>query len=432
MTSGNLSEEPIAYQDEQAAQHLGEMADAFLLHDRPIHMRTDDSVARIALDNVHLLRRSRGYAPDAILLPYSVRPTLAAGPQLKNTFTLGRDRYAFISHHIGDMENFETLQSFESGIRHFEKLFKVTPEVIACDMHPDYLATRYAQERACAENLPLVQVQHHHAHLAACLADNGWPPDERQAIGLILDGTGLGTDETIWGGEILVGNAAAYSRRFHLENMPLPGGDAAIRHPCRTSLAYLWKCGLDLSADLPPAAALPADELNTLLHQLERKINTVPTSSMGRLFDAVSSLMGICHHASYEGQAAVDLENAADPQENGYYEFPIEKDVLLIKPALAAIIADLRKDVPKAVISARFHNGIIRMILNVCRQIRAESGLSDVALSGGVWQNMFLFTHALPALKDAGFNALIHRQVPANDGGISLGQLAVCAAQLTV
>ncbi|MCE5208874.1 MAG: carbamoyltransferase HypF [Chloroflexi bacterium] len=430
MTSGNLSEEPIAYEDEQAAQHLGEMADAFLIHNRPIHMRTDDSVARIALGNVYMIRRARGYAPDAIMLSSKVRPMLAAGSELKNTFTLARDNYAFMSHHIGDLENFETLQSFESGIRHYERLFKVVPEIIACDMHPNYLATRYAVQRAESENLPLIQVQHHHAHLASCLADNGWQPGDRQAIGIILDGTGMGTDGTIWGGEVLIGNYAGYTRRFHLEQMPLPGGDAAIRHPVRTCLAYLWKFGIEPAKELAPVSTMRASDLSILTQQLVNNINTIPTSSMGRLFDAVSSLIGVCQHASYEGQAAIDLENAIDPQENGFYAFPLVKDIVCLKPLFSEIIQELQMGVQKEKIAARFHNGIIRVLLAACQLIRSETGITDIALSGGVWQNMYLLTHAVQTLSGAGFNVMVHHQVPTNDGGISLGQLAVCEAQL--
>ena len=430
MTSGNLSEEPIAYEDEQAAQHLVERADAFLIHNRPIHMRTDDSVARIALGNVYMIRRARGYTPDAIMLPSKVRPMLAAGSELKNTFTLARDNYAFMSHHIGDLENFETLQSFESGIRHYERLFKVVPEIIACDMHPNYLATRYAIQRAESENLPIIQVQHHHAHLASCLADNGWQPDDRQAIGIILDGTGMGTDGTIWGGEVLIGNYAGYTRRFHLEQMPLPGGDAAIRHPVRTCLAYLWKFGIEPVKELEPVSAMRVSDLSILTQQLVNNINTIPTSSMGRLFDAVSSLIGVCQHASYEGQAAIDLENAIAPQENGFYEFPLVKDIVCLKPLFTEIIHELQMGVQKEKIAARFHNGIIMVLLAACQLIRSETGITDIALSGGVWQNMYLLTHAVQVLSGAGFNVMVHHQVPANDGGISLGQLAVCEVQL--
>ncbi|MEM5776378.1 MAG: hypothetical protein AAGU05_15350, partial [Anaerolineaceae bacterium] len=372
-------------QDEQAYDHLEAIADGFLIHDRPIHMRTDDSVVRAAFGREYIARRSRGYAPDAIPLPFDVQPVLAAGPELKNTFTLARDRYAFMSHHIGDMENFETLQSFESGIGHFERLFKVTPRVIACDLHPNYLASRYAEQRACEENLPLVKVQHHHAHLAACLADNSWPIDGPGVIGVILDGTGLGADGSIWGGEVLIGGYQGYQRRLHLQNMPLPGGDAAIRHPARTSLAYLWKAGLDVSANLPPVLSLPPAERQILLHQLEQNINTMPTSSVGRLFDAVSSLIGVCHNAGYEGQAAIELENIADAAETGCYDFPTQENEILLAPVLRAVVEDVKNNLPAGVISARFHNGITEMILRVCDQIRQESDINTVALSGGVW-----------------------------------------------
>ncbi|HEX2980854.1 MAG TPA: carbamoyltransferase HypF, partial [Anaerolineaceae bacterium] len=280
MTSGNLSEEPIAYEDVDARERLSELADAFLLHDRPIHTRVDDSVYRVFQGQTVPVRRARGYAPDPIQLADAVPPILGAGAELKNTFCLTRERYAFPSHHIGDLENFETLRSYEEGIRYFERLFRIQPEILACDLHPDYLATRYARERAAAEGLPLVEVQHHHAHLVACLAENRWTSPE-PVIGLCFDGTGLGTDGTIWGGEILVGNAVGYQRRFHLASSPLPGGDQAVRKPARTALAALWQAGLPWDGDLAPVAAVPPQERSILLRQLEKKINAPLTSSMG-------------------------------------------------------------------------------------------------------------------------------------------------------
>jgi hydrogenase maturation protein HypF len=424
MTSGNLSEEPIAYQDADARQRLAPLADAFLLHDRPIHMRVDDSVTRSLAGKPVFLRRSRGFAPDPLRLPFAFRPILAAGAELKNTFCLTRQEYAFVSHHIGDLENFETLQSFEEGIRHFEKLFRITPESIACDLHPDYLSTRYAQQRAAREGLPLVEVQHHHAHLAACLADNCWPGVE-PAIGLIFDGTGLGTDGTIWGGEILIGGYTLFERRFHLKPLPLPGGDQAVRKPGRMALAALWQTGIDWEPELPPVRGLCEEERTILRSQLEKHINTPLTSSMGRLFDAVAAIVGVRQKVNYEGQAAMELEALADPAETGWYEFNIGKKEIDPQPVLSAVIADWMAGVPVGRISAKFHNSLVRLAGLVCEQIRAETGIRTVALAGGVWQNRYLTEHTLPVLRAQQFDVLTHQQLPANDGSISLGQAVV-------
>jgi hydrogenase maturation protein HypF len=274
MTSGNLSEEPIAYQDQDARLRLNSLADTFLMHNRPIYMRVDDSVSRIVNQKPYPIRRSRGYAPDTIQLSKAVPPILAAGAELKNTFCLSRERYAFISHHIGDLENFETLQSFEGGITHYERLFRIKPEIVACDLHPDYLATHYARQRAQTENLPLFMVQHHHAHLAACLADNRWDSD-KPVIGLCFDGTGMGTDQAIWGSEVLLGGYKGYQRFYHLAYVPLPGGDLAIRKPARMALSHLWQASIDWEPDLPPAIELCFDERTALRTQLEHCLTAV-------------------------------------------------------------------------------------------------------------------------------------------------------------
>ncbi|RPJ49076.1 MAG: carbamoyltransferase HypF, partial [Chloroflexi bacterium] len=428
MTSGNVSEEPIAYRDEEAHQRLDEMADAFLLHDRLIHMRVDDSVARVARGQMYPVRRARGYAPDPLLLPETVPPMLATGAELKNTFGLARDRYAFLSHHIGDMENFETLRSFEEGIVHFERLFRVKPEKIACDLHPNYLATRYAQQRARQEELPLVMVQHHHAHLAACLADNGWTGEE-PVIGLSFDGTGYGTDGAIWGGEVLVGGFREYNRRYHLAYVPLPGGDLAVRKPARMALAHLWNAGIEWEPDLPPTGeqGLCAEERGVLKAQLERRINAPLTSSMGRLFDAASALVGLRQKATYEGQAAIELEAAAHaaPEESGFYPFEVRGEIIDPKPLWLALLSDWRSGTVLPILAARFHNSIIRLAVELCQSIRAESGSTTVTLSGGVWQNLFLLQRSVLALEQAGFRVLVHRQVPTNDGCIALGQILV-------
>jgi len=429
MTSGNVSDEPIAFEDQQAFSRLGQIADGFLIHNREIHMRLDDSVSRIINEKPYLIRRSRGYAPDPIRTSYQLPQILATGAELKNTFCLSRDHYAFISHHIGDMENYETLKSFEEAIMHYKKLFRVEPEFIASDMHPDYLASRFAQQFSERENIPNIKVQHHHAHLAACLADNCWEKDE-PVIGLCYDGTGYGTDGAIWGGEILVGNYAQYQRKYHLKYVPLPGGDISIRIPARMALAYLWQYQLDWDLFLPSVAALCMEDKTVLEIQLSKKINTPYTSSMGRLFDAIASLIGIKHKVNYEGQAAIEMEALVDPYENGYYSLAIEKDIIDPKPMFEAIISDLHNKVSKNTLAAKFHNSIVQNSVEICKNIRDEMNINTVALSGGVWQNRILLISTIKKLKNERFDVMIHKNVPANDGGISLGQILVTSFYL--
>jgi hydrogenase maturation protein HypF len=424
MTSGNLSEEPVAYLDDEGQERLAPLADAFLLHDRPIHMRTDDSVARVVEGRTCLLRRARGYAPNSIRLPGRIPSVLAAGAELKNTFCLTRDEYAFLSHHIGDMENYETLRSFDEGIQHFQRLFRIQPQRLACDLHPDYLSTRSAEALAAAQGLPLVRVQHHHAHLAACLADNGWATDE-PVMGLIFDGTGLGTDGAIWGGEVLVGGYAQYTRAFHLAYAPLPGGDISVRKPSRMALAHLWQAGLDWEPDLLPVQALCFEERTVLRGQLERRLNSPETSSIGRLFDAASALIGVRQLATYEAQAAIEMEALADPQERGLYPFDLRGNVFDPLPLWLGLLRDWRSGTSQAVLAARFHNSLAQLCLDVCRAVRQSHGCRTVALSGGVWQNTRLLTSALRLLAEDGFQVLWPRQAPANDGGISLGQAVI-------
>ncbi len=427
MTSGNLSEEPIAYVDGEAQERLSPMADAFLLHDRPIHMRVDDSVFALADGQSYPIRRARGYAPDPIRLSGpALPPIFAAGAELKNTFCLTQDRYAFLSHHIGDLENYETLRSYEDGVAHYERLFRVQPQTLVCDLHPDYLSTRYAQQRAAESGLPLLQVQHHHAHLAACLADNDWL-DPDPVIGLSFDGTGLGPDGAIWGGEFLLGHYASFQRLYHLAYTPLPGGDQAVRKPARMALAHLWQAGLDWEPDLPPVQALCYEERTLIRIQLEKSINAPLTSSAGRLFDAAAALIGVRAEATYEGQAAIELEALADPQEARCYEFDLRGTQIDPAPLWQALLADWRAGTAAPIISARFHNSLAALSVQVCQAVRQQSGARTVALSGGVWQNRTLLTKTLSGLRSAGFTVLIHRRVPANDGGIALGQALIAA-----
>jgi hydrogenase maturation protein HypF len=469
MTSGNLSEEPICTDNEEARQRLDSLADVFLLHNRDIHVRCDDSVVRMfpALPPtadapsplkgpaavIYPLRRSRGYAPDPLRLPVESPPLLATGAELKNTYALARQRYAFLSHHIGDLENYETLQAFETGIAHYERLFRIQPQAIAYDLHPNYLATRAALDRAQRENLPSIGVQHHHAHIAACMAEHGLIGDH-PVIGVAFDGTGYGEDGAIWGGEFLVADYRSYQRAAHLAYVPLPGGDAAARQPWRMALAWLHAAGIQWEDDLPPVAhavsmpfsgdlptqPLPGGRagwaLDALHSQLRSGLNAPLTSSMGRLFDAAAALVGVRAVVNYEAQAAIEFEALADGRETVYYplEFPIEfgarPGIVDPTPLLHAIVADLRAGLGVPQISARFHGGIAHMIVSVCLQLRDQFDIHEVALSGGVWQNMFLLALTIGFLRENGFTVYIHRQVPANDGGLALGQLMVAIARL--
>ncbi len=423
MTSGNYSEEPIVTDNDEALMRLASLADAFLLHNREIHARCDDSVTRIFAGAELPIRRSRGYAPYPIHLPFPVRPVLAVGAELKNTFCLARQQYAFLSQHIGDMENYETLRFFEQMVEQLARTFRVEPEAVVHDLHPGYLSTRYAREQAERRGLPLIPVQHHHAHIAACMAENGLS-GEQPVIGVAFDGTGYGSDGAIWGGEFLIADYASFRRAAHLRYMPLPGGDAAIRKPYRVALAYLWAAGMPWNAPLPPVAAATPTERAVLGRQLQQGLQTVPTSSMGRLFDAVASIAGVRQMVNYEAQAAIELEMLADRGVEDAYAFGIGEEIDPA-PVLRAVVADVRAGVPAPVIAARFHNGVARMVREVCLRLRAETGLSAVALSGGVFQNILLLEKTVPLLQEAGFTVYLHRRVPPNDAGIALGQAVV-------
>jgi hydrogenase maturation protein HypF len=429
MTSGNLSEEPIASSNEDARQRLGPLADAFLLNDRDIHIRCDDSVVRLVLDQVYPVRRSRGFAPQPIHLNWQAPPLLAAGAELKNTFCLTRGRYAFLSHHIGDLENYETLQAFESGIAHFERLFRIRPEAVAYDLHPDYLATRYALQRAASEGLPAIGVQHHHAHVAAAMCEHGLS-GEQPVIGVAFDGTGYGDDGAIWGGEILVADYGGYQRPLHLAYSRMPGGEAAVRNIWRLALAVLDQAGLPWDEGLPPVQATTESERRIVRQQLDLGLNSPQTSSIGRLFDAVAALSGLRQSVNYEAQAAIELEASVDPDESGAYPFGMEGMVLDPSPMIHALVDDVRGQLPPGRMAARFHNGLADLVLQACRQIRSTYGLRVVALSGGVWQNLVLLERTLAGLRRADFEVLLHRQVPTNDGGLALGQAAIARQRL--
>ncbi|WP_051795988.1 carbamoyltransferase HypF [Streptomyces sp. NRRL S-87] len=445
MTSANLTGEPIVTDDAEALERLAGIADAWLTHDRPIHVPCDDSVVRICDGAPLLVRRSRGHAPLPLTLPVPVPAALAVGGDLKNAFCLGRDRQAWLSAHIGDMDSLATQAAHERAERQLESITGVTPRLLAADLHPGYRSTRLAERHAAGR--PLVHVQHHHAHVAAALAEHGHD-GAAPVIGIAFDGTGYGDDGAVWGGEVLLADYRGYRRFAHLAYVPLPGGDAAVRRPYRMALAHLWAAGLDWAPDLPCAAACPPDELAVLKRQLERDLNCAPTSSMGRLFDAVSSLAGICHLAGYEAQAAVELEAAAlaaadaddgpgyrfalrHPAPRGRRDAPAAEDPLTADPAplLTAVVADLRRGTAAPVIAARFHRAVAGLVLELGEAARDRHGLETVALTGGVFCNTVLSTACARLLRGAGFTVLRHRQVPPNDGGLALGQLMVAAAR---
>jgi len=434
MTSGNLSEEPIAKDNDEALRRLQGIADYFLVHDRDIYSRYDDSVFLVERGLPRAVRRARGYAPFPIHLPFRSQQVLACGAEQKNTFCLAKDGYAFLSQHIGDLENEQTLEHFETTIDLYKKLFRVEPEVVAYDMHPEYLATKYALELETkhGERLTFVPVQHHHAHIVSCLVENG---SLDRVIGVALDGTGYGPDGNIWGGEFLVADARSYERRGHIEYVPMPGGASAILKPYRMALGYLLTLLPEESSweKLPLFSRASAGEIAIIRRQIERRINAPLTSSCGRLFDAVAAIAGVRGEIDYDAQAAIELEMLAPEDvtlasDSGYpYSIDVEgpEKVIRVGQLLAAIVRDVEAGVATHLISARFHVTVASIIAEMCRLISEGTGLKTVALSGGVFQNRLLFRLALDALERDGFKVLTHRLVPTNDGGVSLGQAAI-------
>jgi len=411
LTSGNVSDEPIAYTDDDALERLAPIADGFLVHDRPIQTRTDDSVVRVVDERPLVLRRSRGYVPDSIGLPVTAaRHVLACGAELKSTFCVAKGARAWVGHHIGDLQNYETLRSFVAGVAHFEALFAVKPEVVAHDLHPEYLSTKVALER---NGVDLVGVQHHHAHLAACLAEHG---ETGQALGAIYDGTGYGTDGTVWGGELLRGDLCGFERVGSLFAVRMPGGEAAIRQPWRMACAWTQAAGVEAPAAL---AARPGwDEVSALART---GVASPLTSSVGRLFDAVAALCGLRSEITYEGQAAIELEAACDAAERGAYAFGPALDA---RPTVAAVVDDIARGTDAGVIAARFHNALAAATARAL----LERGPDTVVLSGGVFANRRLLSRTRALLVEAGVRVLVPERLPPGDGGISYGQAAVAAA----
>jgi hydrogenase maturation protein HypF len=437
MTSGNRSDEPIACENDEAVWRLNGIADFFLVHDRPIHVRCDDSVTRIVLGREMPIRRSRGYAPRPIGLtnPCAV-PTLAVGGQLKGTFALGRERHAFVGHHLGDLDHYEAFKAFERDVALYEGLFDVQPLRIVHDLHPDYASTTYAVRRSRAKGMSLVPVQHHHAHMASCMAEHGLT---QPVIGVSFDGTGYGTDGAVWGGEFLIGDCADFRRAAHLRYVRLPGGDAAVREPWRMALAY----AIDAQcADETIGRYISEVERRAVGQMIARGFNSPLTSGAGRLFDAVASLAGVRDRCSYEGQAAVELEQlAAGSSFDECYPFQIARDessktqenvhslIVDLRTMIRLVIEQVRGGANAAIIARRFHATVVQMIVEVCRRLRSDGGPGEVVLSGGVFMNVLLTSETASRLTSEGFAVFCHTLVPPNDGGLSLGQLAIVAAR---
>jgi hydrogenase maturation protein HypF len=432
MTSGNLSGEPIVIDDEEAYVRLGSLADAWLTHDRPIHVPCDDSVVRLVDGDVLPVRRSRGFAPLPIALPVPVRAALAVGGDLKNTFAVGEGGYAWLSAHVGDMDDLATLRAFESAATHLSAVTRVQPEVVVADRHPAYRSSAWARRRA--EGRPVPTVQHHHAHIASAMAENGHDGRE-PVIGFAFDGTGYGDDGAVWGGEVLLATYDGYQRAAHLRYVWLPGGDAGVRNPCRMALSHLYAAGRSWDLDLPPVRTCSAQERAVLSRQVTSGLGSVRTSSMGRLFDAVSSLADVCHRVAYEAEAAMVFESLAseaiDECGEGYHFGDVSSNggPSLVDPApvILAVASDVLAGVDREVIAARFHRAVAAMVVDVAIRLRTERDLSTVALSGGVFLNALLTELCSKQLHYNGFSVLRHRLVPPSDAGLALGQLIVAA-----
>jgi hydrogenase maturation protein HypF len=424
MTSSNFSEEPIATDNKEALQRLSPLADAFLLHNRDIHIRADDSVVKVDQGRTMYLRRSRGYAPYPVHLPFEAKPTLAVGSDFKNTFCLTRDHYAFLSHHIGDMGNVETHASLKQGVRHLLHIFRVEPELIAHDLHPDYFTTEYA----CDSDVQRVGVQHHHAHIVSCMVDNGL--GDRQVIGLSFDGTGYGTDGMTWGGEALIASFADFERFAHLEYLPLPNSDAAPPAPWLVAAGYAHALGIVID-NLPFLQNVDKQALQSLRQQIDENRNASLTSSIGHLFDAIASLIGVRNEVTYKAQAAIEIEVLSKPSIRAARPYPYVVDetahgkIIRLQEVIQSIVEDMSAKTPVGQIGANFHRTIAEMAIDICWHARKSTGLKEVALSGSVWQNQILLDLVRDGLQQDGFVVYSHKQVPANDAGLALGQAVI-------
>jgi len=429
MTSANRSEEPIAIDNDDAFARLGDIADYFLIHDRDIYLRSDDSIVRRTAGATRFIRRSRGFVPMPVFLKNRVTPVLACGAEQKNTVCLTKGNQAFLSQHIGDLENLPAYDFFKLTIAHMQRILDIHPEILVCDLHPDYLSTRYVQEQEKGQKL---QVQHHHAHVVSCMAENGLAGE---VIGLAFDGTGYGTDGSIWGGEILIAGPAGFKRAASLSPVPMPAGASAIKAPWKMAVSYLYDSfGEALwNLDLPLFKEIGEKRIARIIEMITKKINSPVTSSLGRLFDGVAAIAGIRTHVFFEGQAAMELEMAASEKTPVFYDYEWKSEEIyqvMVQPIIRAVVRDVQEGLPLSEISTRFHLTLIRMFTDLCGAIRADSGLNRVALSGGVFQNAILLSGLEQALSDKGFDVYSHRQVPTNDGGISLGQAVIAAAMV--
>jgi len=429
MTSGNKRDESIAFDNKDAIKKLGHIADYFLIHDRDIWMQADDSIARVSDGEPLLLRRSRGYAPEPLRSPAANRKKIIGfGAHKHNTFSISRGDEIFVSHYIGETDNLETIKAFERGIEHFIKFFDIPPDAAVVDLHPEYEATKFGKNWARENNKPLIEVQHHHAHIASCLVDNRL---DEKVIGVAWDGTGYGADGKIWGGEFLIADLEKYERKAHLRYVPLPGGDAAVKEPWRMGAAYLYKTfGEDfLNLDVDFVKKMDRKKWVVIKNMIDRKVNSPEVSSVGRLFDAVSSIIGVRDFITYQGQAAIELEMIADEKEQKGYEFEIRKEkriyIIDTLTVIESLINDLKNGVRKSDISSKFHVGLAGLIVTVSKLLREETGINKVCLSGGVFQNMVLRNMATKKLKRVEFEVHNHRNIPPNDGGISAGQVAI-------
>ncbi len=428
MTSGNLSEEPIAIDNQEAVARLNGLADYFLVHNRDILLRCDDSVVRVVTGKPRQMRRSRGFVPVPVFLKEGVPPILAVGGELKNTICLTKGRHAFLSQHVGDLENIEAYKFFEEAVHHLENILEIQSEIVAYDLHPDYFSTKWARQQ---KGVRVVGVQHHHAHIASCMAENQL---DGKVIGFALDGTGYGTDGHIWGGEVLVAGYEDFERAAHFEYVGMPGGGAAIHEPWRMAVSYLaHHFGRDfLKLEIPFVRQLHKPKTELLLRMLERGVNSPLTSSCGRLFDAVAAIAGVRQQVNYEAQAAIELEMTMDGvSENEAYSFDIQRNesgwVISTRPLFESLVADSQNGTPVAAISRRFHNGLVNVFAELANLIRERTALNRVCLSGGTFHNTYLLEHLSSRLASTGFEVFTHSEVPAGDGGLSLGQALVAA-----
>jgi hydrogenase maturation protein HypF len=426
MTSGNLSEEPIAIDNDEAFERLGDIADYFLIHNRDIYLRSDDSIVRKSAEATRFLRRSRGYVPVPIFLKKTAPPILACGAELKNTVCMTKDDKAFLSQHIGDLENLAAYDFFQLTIQHMQRILDIQPEFVACDLHPDYLSTRYADEQQYGQK---IEVQHHHAHIVSAIAENRI---DGPVIGLSFDGTGYGTDGAIWGGEILIADIGTFSRAAHFAYVPMPGSTAVIKEPWRMAVSYLYDAfGRDFwNLDLPLLEIIDSKKIAILLEMVKSGVNSPRTSSLGRLFDGIAAIADVKYKIAFEGQAAMEIEMLAEGNVGEIYDYEwVSEDgyKILTRPIIRGVVSDMTQGRDPSVISQKFHQTLIRLFAELCKTIQKDSGLNRVVLSGGVFQNSILLSGLIKALEKEGFSVFSHTRVPTNDGGISLGQAMVAA-----